>query len=219
MRNAVILFFVLCTFNFEGRAAPNDDTAIDPDFQNQNIESNPQETKLPDPLKKLDITVPDKKNENKNLVNTVDSNNFYFPYRQSVSPRVGLVLDPEELRRDFHLVFLFGVTYLLPSDVGRHWEIGFDAHTGGTGYVQLGRRYVFQRTDKFRPFLRPGIALKLKSQEGVASVVNIKNVQMRLAAGFEDLLRSPLSAALAVELGVGGEGGFLVLAVGYSWAW
>jgi len=217
MRNAVILFLILCFISFEGQAAPNDDTAVNPDLQSSSPP--PSKKNSPDPLKTLDITVPEKKSDNKNLINASATSSYYYPFRQSVSPRVGLVLDPKELQSDFHLVFLFGVTYLLPSDNGRHWELGFDAHTGGTGYVQIGRRFVYQRTEKFRPFIRPGIAMKLKSQEGVASIVNIRNVQLRVAAGFEDLIKSPLSAAIGVELGVNAEGGFLVLAIGYAWAW
>lgn len=217
MRNAVILFLILCLTSLEGRTAPNDDTVIDPEPQNA-TPAPPQKYSV-DPLKSLDITVPEKKKDSKNLVSTLDSGGFYYPYRQAVSPRLGLVLDPEELREDFNLVFLFGVTYLLPSDVGRHWEVGFDAHTGGTGYVQFGKRYVYQKSDKFRPFIRPGIAIRLKSQEGIASLVNIRNVQIRIAAGFEDLIRSPLSASVAAELGLNADGGFLVLVFGYSWAW
>lgn len=217
MRNAVILFFILCLTTLEGRTAPNDDTVVDPDPQSTSKTSVNNNNE--DPLKSLDVTVPEKKNNNKNLVSSENSEGFYYPYRQAVSPRLGLVLDPEELRNDFKLVFLFGVTYLLPSDIGKHWEVGFDAHTGGTGYVQLGKRFIYQKSEKFRPFFRPGIAIKLKSQEGVASLVNIRNVQLRLAAGFEDLIRSPLSIAVAVELGANADSGFLVLAFGYSWAW
>lgn len=199
-------------------AAPNDTVIIPTTPQSEPaVPSTPEEDLR---LKDMEVTQP--KGQEKSLreqAKNTDDKSYYYPYKRSISPRVGFVFDPDKLRDNKELVFLFGFVFLLPSESADHWELGFDVHTGGLGYLQFNRRWVASHTEKFRPFLRAGISSRMKGEQGFASIVNQENVQLRIGLGFEDLLINPLSAAVGMDLGIGSDQTFLAVLLGYSWAW
>ncbi len=200
-------------------AAPNDTITVPTTPQSEPVAPSTPEEDLR--LKKMEITQPKGQEESslRDRAKEREDQPYFYPYKKSVSPRIGFVFDPDKLREKLELVFLFGFVFLLPSNTSNHWELGFDIHTGGVGYLQVNRRWVFTSTEKFRPFLRAGVSSRMKSEQGLASVVNQDNVQLRLGFGFEDLLINPLSAAVGMDLAVGSDQTFLAVLLGYSWAW
>lgn len=199
-------------------AAPNDTVTVSTTPQSEPVAPSTPEEDLR--LKSMEVTQP--KGQEKSLreqAKNTDDVSFYYPYKRSISPRVGFVFDPDKLRDNKELVFLFGFVFMLPSESADHWELGFDVHTGGVGYLQFNRRWVASHTEKFRPFLRGGISSRMKGEQGFASIVNQDNIQLRLGFGFEDLLINPLSAAVGLDLGIGMDQTFLAVLLGYSWAW
>ncbi|OQW47285.1 MAG: hypothetical protein A4S09_15945 [Proteobacteria bacterium SG_bin7] len=213
------MFFLTIYFcGIFANAAP-DDTVIVPTTP----QSEPTAPSTPEEdlrLKTMEITHP--KAQEKSLseqAKYTEDKSFYYPYKRSISPRVGFVFDPDKLRDNKEVVFLFGFVFMLPSDSADHWELGFDVHTGGIGYLQFNRRWVASHTEKFRPFLRAGISSRMKSEQGFASIVNQDNIQLRIGFGFEDLLINPASAAVGMDLGIGMDQTFLAILLGYSWAW
>jgi hypothetical protein len=216
MRASVMFFLGIYLCGIFANAAPNDTVTVPTTPQSEpTVPSTPEEDLR---LNTMEITQP-KGQENKKLKATSDETSFYYPYKRSVSPRVGFVFDPDKLRDSKELVFLFGFVFMLPSESADHWELGFDIHTGGVGYFQFNRRWVATHTEKFRPFLRGGISSRMKAEQGFASLVNQDNIQLRLGFGFEDLLINPLSAAVGLDLAVGMDQTFLAVLLGYSWAW
>ncbi len=199
-------------------AAPDDTVTVPTTPQSEPVAPSTAEEDAR--LKAMEFTSP-KGQENTSLQfkKNGDDQSYYYPYKKSVSPRIGFVFDPDKLREKLELVFLFGFVFLLPSENSNHWEIGFDVHTGGVGYLQFNRRWIFTNTEKFRPFLRAGVSSRMKSSQGFASVVNQDNVQLRLGFGFEDLIINPMSAAVGLDLAVGSDQSFLAVLLGYSWAW
>lgn len=218
MRLSVILFFfAVCFEPALIYAAPSDTVTVSPDENTSEPPANPDEENR---LKSMDITVPEKTDSEKLVAKkNHDSSLYYYPYRQSISPRLGFVFDPDKLRENFQMVFLFGFHFMWPSDTSTHWETGIDIHTGGTGYLQLNRRWIFKSSEKMRPFLRAGLTMRMISEQGFASIVNQDNVQLRVGAGFEDLIVSPVSAAVSMEISGNAQQAFLAVCMGYSWAW
>lgn len=219
MRISVMYFLIFnLLWSTAAFAAPNDTVSVPVESQTQTPPTPSLEEE--ERARAMDITVPssDKKTLNE-MAKNITSQSYYYPFRQSVSPRLGLVFDPDKIRNNFEFVFLFGVMYMLPSDSNKHWEIGFDIHTGGLGYLQVNHRWVFTHTEKLRPFVRAGLSSRLKSEQGLASVVNKDNVQARVGLGIEDMIISPMSASIAMEIATGTDQSFLGIIIGYSWAW
>lgn len=214
-----MFFLAIYLFGVSATAAPDDSVTIPTTPQSEPVAPSTIEEDVR--LKTMEVTQP-KGQEKTNLREQAkdrEDKPYYYPYKKSISPRIGFVFDPDKLREKLELVFLFGFVFLLPSETSNHWEVGFDVHTGGVGYLQLNRRWIFTSTEKFRPFVRAGISSRMKSEQGFASIVNQDNVQLRLGFGFEDLLINPLSAAVGMDLAVGADQTFLAVLLGYSWAW
>lgn len=146
------------------------------------------------------------------------SNEYFFPYRRSISPRVGSVFNTDEYADERRLLFLAGFQYLYQSKRLKNYEAGLDLISNGTGRAHFGRRWIHART-RFRPYSKAGAGFKLVPEDGLATVLKLENWNVRGAVGFERLLLAPLSLRCDLELVVGPSDLEMIAALGYSWAW
>lgn len=143
---------------------------------------------------------------------------YYYPYRQSMAPRFGLFIDPDELK-DEGLEYFLGITYLQPRLRQPQLEYSADMVSNSTGLISAAFRWTLYATNSFRPFFKAGLTHHWISEERLASLSNFENYYVRGSAGLEDLLKAPVSVRLEFELLVGTEGFLSLLSLGYSWGW
>lgn len=164
---------------------------------------------------KLSITEPDEeeKQENRKTLRSL-----YYPYKQSMSPRLGGVIDPD-LVRDGEFPFLFGISYMLPRNRSPQVEFTFDLLTNSKAHLSAMLRRIFYERESFRPFVRAGVTLAADSDERLATFSNWENYLARASIGMEDVIEMPMSVRLEMEVLIGSRDQMLVFSFGYSWAW
>ncbi len=140
---------------------------------------------------------------------------YFFPYRESMSPRLGAILDGEGGERALYSV---GFQLLYQTRTLRSYEGGLDLVSDGTGRAHFARRW-FHARSRLRPYSKAGLGVKLIPKDGLATVLKPDNWQARGAVGLERLLLAPLSFRCELEAALGTGGFELALTAGYSWAW
>lgn len=140
----------------------------------------------------------------------------FYPYTQSGSPRAGILLEATDISSS---KAFFGLSYMLPSKQSPHWEVSFDMSTQSLAFLSVNRRTIFDERRSFRPYYKWGVANIINSEYKLASLVELKNYQLKMGLGIEDLLTPPMSVRLEAEVGVGLENIYLLISLGYSWGW
>ena len=148
----------------------------------------------------------------------VTSSEYFFPFRSSLSPRVGIVYNAEAMEEKHGLLYVIGFQYLFQTRDMKSYEIGADIITRGTGRLHLARRWLLTRT-RTRPYLKAGGGFVLKPEQGMTTFIRYENLQARGAIGVEVLLTPPLSLRAEAELAAGIDQQEGIVTAGYSWAW
>tara|TARA_Y100000817_G_scaffold279521_1_gene242944 strand:- start:500 stop:1123 length:624 start_codon:yes stop_codon:yes gene_type:complete len=138
----------------------------------------------------------------------------FYPYRQSLTPRIGFLVDSTELRR---LRYSLGVSYMFPSYDNPFIEAGVDVTSNSLGFVHVTRRHIFNQHHYFRPFYKYGIAHLVDPDKELGSFVSIENYYLRITGGIEDVLEKPKSIRLELELSLGTTNAYINLIVGWSY--
>ena len=146
--------------------------------------------------------------------NTPEKKILYYPYLQSMTPRMGLLLNPKDL---LNINFLIGALYMFPSQSSPHIEVGFEITTLGHGYTHVTRRHIINERRYFRAFYKYGVALLLDPEKNITNVVELQNYQFRGGIGIEDVLKIPMSVRLEIEVLYGTAGLLTLASLGYSW--
>lgn len=170
--------------------------------------SNAQENDLIIDSKGLDL------NSNDDLVESTGSR--IFLYDQSMSPRLILSIDLDD---PTNLDYGFGINYMFASKDSKHFEIGADFLTKDVGFFRFGLKNVFYKKQKFRPFIKYGVALTTQANEQLAGIVNYENYYLNLTVGLEDLLKIPMSVRIETELYISKNKTYWFNVLSYSWAW
>ncbi len=142
-----------------------------------------------------------------------------YRYKQSMSPRIGVVIDPQDAQKGKTVPLSIGFAFLLPSETSTHWETSADVFTSGEGQIEVSRRTIFDEMFSLRPYYRYGAFLRVKPQNQLASFAEFKQYGGTLAIGLEDLVLKPASIRIELELGAGAEHQFALGTIGYSWGW
>jgi hypothetical protein len=143
---------------------------------------------------------------------------YFFPYRQALSPRLGTAWNSEAASDGESLLYLAGFQFRAQSRRLKNYEAGIDLISDSTGRLSVARHWFFSRA-RFRPFAKAGGALKLVPREGLATVLKLENYFARGAIGFEQMLLTPLSFRMELEAAAGLEAFEVIVSAGYSWAW
>lgn len=144
------------------------------------------------------------------------SENYFYPYQSSISPRFGVFFDSQNLTS---IQYIFGFNYLAESVTNRHWEFGADLYSNANGSLSGGYRWIFFPNDKFRPYAKAGGSLLMVPSDGLGNFISLSHYRVLGAVGFEDILRDPMSVRIDLEVAVGTQRSSVQLCVGYSWAW
>ncbi len=149
----------------------------------------------------------------------VVNENYYYPFTQSVSPRLGTMIDSKNFSKDKGNAFrmLYGFNYLFPRFRSPQLEVGADLIKGFAGQIHLSKLWIYNERTSFRNFYKLGATLKAVGSEGFATITNHENYLARASVGFEDYYRKPLSLRLELEFAVGIKDVFIYLTFGYSW--
>ncbi len=143
---------------------------------------------------------------------------YFYPYRQSMSPKLGILLDPD-LLRESEIPLSLGVRYMLPRRRSPQWELGFDVVTNEGAHIYLGKRFIAHPRRPFRPYFTISGMLSAQAEERLATITDFKNYYVKFSGGFEDIIKLPMSVRLEVEFILGLERQFALLNFGYSWGW
>lgn len=150
--------------------------------------------------------------------NDFGSSEYFYPYRRSVSPRLGTLFNSSEYADDKSILYLVGFQLLFQDQFRRSFEGGLDLVSNGTGRAHFSHRWFHSRS-RFRPFSKVGLGVKIIPKNGLATLVKFDNWQARGAIGFEHLLLAPLSFRCELEAAVGPRDFEAAIVAGYSWAW
>jgi hypothetical protein len=143
---------------------------------------------------------------------------YFYRYRNSMSPRVGMVFNSDEYTEDKRILFLVGFQFFYQTRSQKSYESGLDLVSNSTGRAHFQRRWIFSRT-RFRPYTKAGLGVKLVPRDGLATILKFTNFEARGAIGFERLLLAPLSLRMELELTAGPREFEAIASAGYSWAW
>lgn len=149
---------------------------------------------------------------------TTKKASFFYPFLQSISPRLFLIADLD-LLRDGQLPYGLGVSYLVPQLHQPQWEVGADLFSNSNGQISVSLRQIYFADNYFRPYIKLGLGHIWRAEEKLASFSNWKNYLLRAGIGFEDVIKIPMSARIEVEAALGTETSFFIMSLGYSWGW
>lgn len=183
----------------------------------QKSQENEQGQKAPSEIiDTIDITPVGKpKNIDSGLFSTTE---YFFPFRNSVSARMGAIYNSEAFESNYGTLYLVGFQYLFHTKSMKGYELGADLLTRGTGRIHASRRWLFNRT-RTRPFGKAGIGWRVDPDQGISTFIRYQNLLARGGFGVEHLLKSPLSLRGEIEIAAGTEFQEGILSLGYSWAW
>lgn len=143
-------------------------------------------------------------------------NAYYYPYQQSLTPRVGFVLRSEE---DDRISMLYGLQYMLRRFVSPRLEMGIDYLSSADLHVNAGIRYIFYEKSFFRPYYKFGLTHQADPSDLLATFLDSDNYYLRSSFGMEDVIVLPRSVRFEAEFAIGLKDWFLAFSGGYSWAW
>jgi hypothetical protein len=153
--------------------------------------------------------------------NTRPAENEYFhPYRQALSARLGQVMSSFEGIDDAKSKswVVGGLQYLFTTRANRFYEAGADLNSEGSGTLHLQRRWIFSRA-KFRPYTKAGGGVIIIPSEGLVSFLRMQNWQLRGAGGAEQLVWRKLSVRAEIEATLSQNGYWLIGSIGFVWPW
>lgn len=139
---------------------------------------------------------------------------FYYPFRQELAPRAGLVLSTDSAHP---VTYLLGITYLWPRFQSPQAELGADILPDYGGHLNFGVRHIFRERDYFRPFFLWGLTHEAVARDGLATLTNFDNYYLRGSVGFENVIRLPQSVRIELEARAGLAKQLLILCVGAAW--
>ena len=209
---SVSLTLVLLGLSFKSAAAPTDEI----DLYKKNDQAPVEETKTTEDLKNDRISItppPQRKDEEEKSVS------LYYPYKQSMSPRVGFVLDPDQLDANGEVPVVLGLSYMLPRAHSPQVEFTFDLLTNSKAHFSGMLRRVFYEREALRPYLKGGVSVQLDADERLAAFSDWENYLARASIGFEDAIKLPMSVRIEIEAAANTKYQMLIFNFGYSWGW
>ena len=205
------MFLTLVLLNTKANAKPRQD--INPVLNSNEIQNSEVSKKVDLDNQNLNVSKP----STKPSINS--SQNYHYPFIQSVSPRIGTLIVTETFSEDIGNSFkmLYGFNYMLPQNISPQFEVGADIIKGFNGQIHAGKRWIINERTSFRPFYKLGVTVAAVGREGLATFANFENYMARASIGFEDYYKKPMSFRWELEVALGTENLFLYLTFGYSW--
>ena len=209
LRVFLTLLTLVCLNHLSFGATPNDispiaeDSSEQPQSERDKVDLDEKNISFTPPTK---LKAPEKK--------------YYYPYTRSISPRLGLVVQPSKINDSDNnnaWEYLLGFYYMVYRLRSPRFEIGADLVSNSEGHINAMKRWVINEKNAFRPYYGFGLGLRVIGREGFATATNIDNYMLKTYLGIEDLLKAPMSLRWEVEASIGKEVQYMTLAFGYSW--
>lgn len=192
-------------------ALPSNHQNLEVDQPEENEEFPPSEPNITETLS-ISEPVFEKKREAK-----ISRENYFYSFRQSMSPRVGIIYN---VTSGTSLTYLLGIQYLINPSGNIFWEMGFDLLTKGNGIFHVTRRWIFNPNGIIRPYWAAGGGGLLNPEESLKTFLIWGNYHIRVTGGFEYWFIGPSSFRLDVEAIYQFDQSIsLGLIFGYSWGW
>jgi hypothetical protein len=206
------IFLTLVLFKQTSFAAPNQDVDLDSTTSQSESSLNEKKNSLSLEEQLLNATTPPPM-----IFNEVKEE--YYPYMQSISPRLGTLLNMQTFTEEKGNAFkmLYGFQYLFPRYRSPQLEVGADLIKDFNGQIHFSKRWTINDRSSFRPFYKLGVLIQAVGKEGIATFTNYENYLLKTGIGFEDMYKKPLSIRLDFEVAIGFENVFAFFTLGYSW--
>jgi hypothetical protein len=183
------------------------------------------EIKSPDELEKrrtIDIKVPPPEAKKSRAISVVDE--FFYPYHYGLTLALGETYAKEsrETNSDTKpLSTALGLQFVFPTWNFTAYEFGAFLLTNSTARLHFSRRFIYSQ-DRLRPYSAVGVGLALFPADEFANFVQLRNYQLRGAAGFEYSIGrlnhgSTLRLELAAAFGLNAQD--VALTIGQVWGW
>ncbi len=210
---SISLTLVLLSFCFDAHSAPSDE--IDLYNKNKTTEEAVQQNETDDSkTDRISITPPPRSDKKKKKTTSL-----YYPYKQSMSPRLGFVLDPDILEENGEIPVVLGLSYMLPRTHTPQVEFTFDLLTNSKAHFSGMLRRIFYEREAFRPYIKAGATVQLDASERLAAFSDWDNYLARASIGFEDAIKLPMSVRIEIEVAANTHDQMLIFNFGYSWGW
>jgi hypothetical protein len=143
---------------------------------------------------------------------------YFHKYRQGLSALIYGVYDTQVAANGNSPLTRASLLYLFNDESLRAYEGGADLLSDGTGALSIARRWIYSRT-RFRPYTKAGVALRIVPSDQLTTVLKLENYQVRGAAGFEHVLRAPISLRFEIEATASIISVQGLVGLGLVWAW
>jgi hypothetical protein len=144
---------------------------------------------------------------------------YFYKYRSALTALYYAGLDSQRVTDDKSPLFgRVSLQFLFPTENLHALEASADLKSDNSGALGLSYRWIFSRT-RFRPYTKLGAALRIDPDDQFATVLRLKNYQVRGSAGFEQTLSNPLSLRFDAELIASGRSVEALAGLGLVYAW
>jgi hypothetical protein len=143
---------------------------------------------------------------------------YFYDRTEALSFRLGTAPDFRGLNHgDNNTPWLMGMDYTFDSSTWRHFEVGVDLYSSHKLYLIGGYKFIYDRTEDFRPYLKIGASMRFDQGDHLETPFDPDSYALMVAMGAEDLLIYHQSLRLGLEFYGGGSDFMAVIFMGYSW--
>jgi hypothetical protein len=149
-----------------------------------------------------------------------DRKTYFHSYRQNLSLHLGgLVALKQEDEDESILKSVLGFAWELPRAFSPKWELGFSWVGMSLGLLALSHKHIDQEKEAFRPYFSYGLIHKVVPDERFSSFTNQENYLAKIGVGWESSRKPKESYRLDIDTAAGLEDFWIMLKLGYVWAW
>jgi hypothetical protein len=138
-----------------------------------------------------------------------------YSYRRGLTVRAGWETTPKTTKA---LLGIAGAQVLYFGRELKLYEFGADLFGDGEGALHAARRWIYGQS-QFRPYVKAGAGIRIVPKEQLATAIRIENVQLRAAAGFEQILSGTISYRIEAEASYATDRFDSWLTAGLVWPW
>lgn len=124
---------------------------------------------------------------------------YFHKYRQALTAQLGGVYDTKAKSDGTDMLSRLGAQYMFTTESRLNFEAGADLLSDGSGAIHVAQRKVYGQS-RFRPYIKAGVGVRIVPSDQLATFLRHENYQLRLAGGFEHLVRDPYGFRLEAEI-------------------
>lgn len=137
----------------------------------------------------------------------------YMTSEYSLSPHIGVGYSNKNKN-----AYSLGIQYINFRNPHR-LEFSFELYNKGAAAINASRKWYLMNMGKYQGHLKAGLGFYLNPSQGIATIVDVKNLGINLQIGFEKTLKPPVSLRFDIDAFIGQRETLFLVNTGYSWAW